>query len=453
MPEGLVKILCAGDLHLGRYPSRVDGNPSNLSVAHIWARTVECAIDEAVDLVVLTGDVVDRENRFFEAIGPLEQGLRRLGQAGIPTFAVSGNHDFDVLPRVADAVDSGMFYLLGRGGSWESRVFERDGKPILRLVGWSFPRQHYPQSPLEGFAGLASVGTPTIGILHADLDQRASRYAPVMSSELGAYGFSAWLLGHIHRPTETRTSGGSLVLYPGSPQPLDPGEPGVHGPWIVEVSPDRPARAYQVALASVRYAGVEVDLGPMQGVDDFEKLMMDAIRGELHGWIREARASAGSGYLPERAMIRLKLVGSTPYRAEIERLCARVVEDFELPVDDIMARVEKIEIHTRPALDLREIARGNDPPALLARLLVELEAGEVSAQFQPLFAKLRHEISQVHRANAFGPLLSEQIASAEVDDAAAHRLVQVEGVRLLEELLSQKYGADAHPSVGKGGRK
>lgn len=433
-----IKILCTGDLHLGRYPSRVDTNLRQFSGANIWARTVDLAISEAVELVVLTGDIVDRDNRFFEAIGPLEQGIRRLGAAGITTYAVAGNHDFDVLPRLADALSVDSFQLLGGRGVWETRVFERDGKPTLRLVGWSFPAQHFPQSPLDTLSRPEPDGIPTVGILHADLDAGASRYAPVRGAELGAYGFSAWLLGHIHRPFTSRASGDSLLLYPGSPQPLDPGERGAHGPWLVEVGPAGRAKARQIALASLRYEEVEVDLSSMQRADEFDAMIVESIRARLQQWARQTRESSSQAYLPERANIRLRLVGRTRFRREIEPVFSRIIQDFELPVETIVARVEQIQVDTRPALDLAEIARGNDPPALLARLLIELEAGAPGAAYQPLFMHLRHQVAQVQHNHAFALLRAEQGVSDEVDAAHLRRLVRDEGLRLLDELLAQK---------------
>jgi DNA repair exonuclease SbcCD nuclease subunit len=446
MSDDRVVILCTGDLHLGRYPSRVPPNRRDLSVAHIWKRTVDFAIERAVDLVALTGDVADRANRFFEAVGPLEEGVRRLAAHGISTFAVSGNHDFDVLPRLVDAVGAEHFHLLGRDGAWESRLFERDGRPVLRLVGWSFPHQHFPHSPLAVFvdelAAIPDDSIPTVGLLHADLDQTASKYAPVSSAELGAQPVAAWLLGHIHRPTQTRSPGGNLILYPGSPQPLDPGEQGAHGPWLVEVEPGRPAAARQVPLASVRYLELELDLSGIEDAAAFEQLMLERIRGRMVELARESKDSADALRPPEYLSFRLRLVGRTRVHRELERISDLIIADLKPSVAGISARIDKVELATRPDVDLREIARGSDPPALLARLLIALDETpderELPPQYRPLFAKLRGALGDVHRANAFNPLLAEGLASAEVDRVLARRYVQVEGLRLLEQLLAQK---------------
>src|SRR5690606_34254660 len=138
-----MKLLCTGDLHLGRrssrLPSHLDGRTH--SCAGCWDQVVALALEESVDVVALSGDLVDRDNRFYEAVGPLESGLRRLADAGIEIVAVAGNHDHDVLPRLVDALGPEAFRLLGRGGVWERATVRRGGR-VLHIDGWSFPEPY-----------------------------------------------------------------------------------------------------------------------------------------------------------------------------------------------------------------------------------------------------------------------------------------------------------------------
>jgi len=98
-----LKILVAGDVHIGRVSSRVSADElAEVSARGAWGRLIDLAVSESVDVVCLTGDVADESNRFWEALGPLERGLRTLEGQGITTLAVSGNHDYDALPRLAD---------------------------------------------------------------------------------------------------------------------------------------------------------------------------------------------------------------------------------------------------------------------------------------------------------------------------------------------------------------
>mgnify|MGYP002763171153 FL=1 len=66
-------------------------------------------MQQHVDAVALTGDVVDNENATYESLGPLQKGLSRLGEAGIDTIAVAGNHDYDALPRLDQMVEASRF--------------------------------------------------------------------------------------------------------------------------------------------------------------------------------------------------------------------------------------------------------------------------------------------------------------------------------------------------------
>lgn len=51
----------------------------------MWETIVERAVTEKVDVVALSGDVVDHDNRFFEAAGSLERGILRLADKDIDT--------------------------------------------------------------------------------------------------------------------------------------------------------------------------------------------------------------------------------------------------------------------------------------------------------------------------------------------------------------------------------
>jgi predicted phosphodiesterase len=205
----MIRILCSGDLHLGRRSSRLsDGADARAhSATAAWNALVELALTERVQLVALSGDLVDRENRYFEAFGPLERGVARLAAAGIHVIAVAGNHDFDVLPRLVPSLGK-TFHLLGAGGTWTGlSVPGPGGAAALRVVGWSFPTEHVAASPMAGFPALPKDDVPVLGLVHGDLDAPATRYAPLSAAEMRAKSVSFWLLGHIHTPRLHQQSG------------------------------------------------------------------------------------------------------------------------------------------------------------------------------------------------------------------------------------------------------
>lgn len=64
-----VKILVTGGVRIGRRSGSVEDNPSFAETKYTWKKMVEFAIDEGVDVLALTADIVEQENHFFEAFG------------------------------------------------------------------------------------------------------------------------------------------------------------------------------------------------------------------------------------------------------------------------------------------------------------------------------------------------------------------------------------------------
>lgn len=420
----MVKLLCVGDIHLGRVPSRLpESLQADCSPRAAWLSAVDEALKREVDAVVLAGDVVDSDNRFFEAYGPLADGARKLVDAGIRLIGVAGNHDVEVLPRLAREVPG--FSLLGPGGTWTSEVVSSrsgDGTSV-RLRGWSFPERVVTRDPLDDFPrDEADDGLPWLGVLHTQLDAPGTPYAPVATSRLRSLGAEAWLLGHVHTPSlndETR------VGYLGDLTPLDPTETGIRGPWLVEVGGSARVKLTHLPLAPLRWEQVDV---PVDGLERAEEV--DAL---VTRTLREHRARIGTSLGNARALgCRLRFVGRTANVAEVRRQVDRL--DFSaltLSVDGVLVFVDrKLEFLAREAWDLESLARDSSPPGLLARRILQLERGD--DELLPIIAAARERLRQVVGRRQFQSL--EPMALT--DDEVRERLI-TQAHRLLEELLDQ----------------
>lgn len=423
-----IRVLATADLHIGRRPSRVaDDEARRFSAARMWEAVVERAVREKADLVTLTGDVVEHANRFFEATGPLERGLARLADAGIRAYAVAGNHDFDVLARVAEAIGTEHFRVLGTGGRWEEAVFESRGGDRLRIHGWSFPANCVTSSPLAAYRLPASRELPTLGLLHADVDSAEGRYAPVARAELLARELTLWVLGHVHSPRYDPPGAGPAILNPGSPQALDPGETGAHGPWLVEIDGPRTVRARMAAMSRVRYEWVRVDLTGAASQEEFEARVADAARQQL------AEAAQGDAP-PARLVLRLELAGRTALCGQIDGWTGALLEQFDRSSGGVAARLDKVVNNTRPEIDLAELARKHDPPGVLARAILRLEAGESDQDLAALVQETHERLTEVHRAGAYARIDGDPPPDA----AAARRWLVRQGTLLVETLRAQE---------------
>ncbi|MFV2066331.1 MAG: exonuclease SbcCD subunit D [Pirellulales bacterium] len=423
-----VRILATGDIHIGRRPTRLPETElaERASAARMWEAIVSHAIAEQVDAVVLSGDIVDHDNRFYEATGPLERGILKLADASIPTYAVAGNHDWDVFPRILEQLDTPLFHFLGRGGCWEETYLERDGHRLLQIVGWSFPARHVRQSPLLDFQLASDPNVPTVGLLHADVDVPASEYGPVRLSELRACDLTLWVLGHIHKPQHWPSEGGASALYPGSPQALGPNETGPHGPWLIEFEGLHSVECRQIPMSLVRYDECDVDLEDADTSDAFDTKINEVLSAALE-------KVAGDDEPPQLLSLRLNFVGATLLCGRIDSL-AKELDDLERSRSGVRARVDKCANLTQPVIDLEELAQRNDPAGVLARTLIALERNEEEESLAALTRDAVAHLQEVHRAAAYAALVDRDPTP---DHETSRQILIQQGRQLLEALQAQ----------------
>jgi len=435
-------LLCVGDVHLGRRPSRLpDGlelehgiSPRELDPRAAWRSVVRVAIERRVDAVLLAGDVVESDNGFLEAYGALRAGLAELEHARVPVLAVAGNHDVEVLPRLADELAGTGFRLLGRGGRWESAVVRgADGAPLVRVLGWSFPRRRVEASPLSSLGDDLRRGRypgddapddlRTVGLLHADLDASGGHYAPVPASALARLGVSAWFLGHVHGATIGAS--GRPIGYLGSLVALDPAETGAHGPWLARSLPGS-WHLEQLELSPVRWERVDVSI---EGCPD-----LHAVRAAIPRALRELHARISAGFEGTRVVgCRPRLVGRTALDRRELRLVLEEARELREAQDGVVYYVDRGTDETEPPLDLEPLAEGSDPPALLARRLLVLRGDGEEAR--RLVARARAAMVEAGEHAHFLSLGAPALDAEEVKRTLRHL-----ATRALLELLGQKGG-------------
>ncbi len=415
--DSTVRILFVGDMHLGRLPSSVPDavseqggfSPRDLGPAAAWERIVDAALTHRVHAVALAGDLVDHDNAMFEAYGPLATGVRRLVEHGVLVAAVAGNHDTEVLPRLASEIIG--FHLLGPGGTWSTLDIPGDQGLDVQLTGWSFPARHHSASPLQ--SGLPPLKGITFGLLHADLDAFGSEYAPVRKAELEKAGLQGWFLGHVHRPDEIPPDGEPFYL--GSVTGLNPNETGLHGPVLVQVSGNGGWAARRLPLAPLRWEKLEVDCS---GLDD----PANQIESHLLGRLGHFFGSPGNQLDEVRALgVRLTLTGSVDDPAAMEKVLRDLERDqLVTSHEGTVLFVQKITNRLVTRMDLVQVAQRGDPPGLLARRILALENPRSPVPGVPdpvqlssdLVDQARQSLTRVDSVPAFKDLMPDSSAPA-----------------------------------------
>jgi DNA repair exonuclease SbcCD nuclease subunit len=433
-------ILAIGDIHLGTVCSSVPDeisswglDRSELTPAGALNLSVDFAIEQKLDAVLFAGDVVESTNARFEAMAPLEDAVRRLLDAKIQVIAVAGNHDVDALPRLAALIEG--FTIVGAGGHWESRTILKNEAPIAEVIGWSFNERKVRRSPVAQLLAEPldepSTRIPRIGLLHADLDASDGHYAPIRQAELDNTGYDAWLLGHIHKPSldGLAAAGRSRPCgYLGSLVGLDPSETGPHGPWLLRVPDSGPLRMTQVPLAPLRWEHISVSVEGLEHVEDVPDRLMDEATNI-------AQQVTKSGPAPRALGLRVRLTGASPQYEKIRQaIGAGAWNGLGRNVDGTTVFFNKIIDTMELSLDLVEIAKGDDPPALMARRLLSLEHND--DQSRKLLEKARAELSNIAREDRWSPLQDHRNATDPLSEDAMRELLHRSGKAALNAMLS-----------------
>ena len=395
-----MKLLAVGDIHLGRTPSRLPMELANrvheLGPAEAWRRAVDAAIAAGVKAVLLAGDVVERDDDFFEAYRELSKGVRRLTDKGVEVIGVAGNHDVKVLPRLADQIPK--FQLLGSGGEWK-RCEIREGGAVLTLWGWSFPQAQVHRSPLEN-ARLERGPGINLGLLHCDRDgtRGQSPYAPVAGSELAQAGLDGWLLGHIHKPDDLAAPSPNGRFSPngylGSLTGLDRSETGLRGPWLITLTGGQIAEVAQLPLGPLHWDHLEAPIDDLNA--ELAGPNPDGIQEKVQGYLLERIREFDAGLnrqrdhvveiepalneekvRPAAVGLRVRFTGRTRFgKAAADAIPEDDRGQIYTGNGDVHYFIESIQSDTRPEIDLQELAQRQDPVGLLAQRLLWLEQPE-----------------------------------------------------------------------------
>jgi DNA repair protein SbcD/Mre11 len=404
----IIRLMCMGDLHLGRTISSFPCGPLTA-----WQKIIDLALTHEVDALLLSGDIVDSDDQFFEFFYPLKEGIEKLMQKGIPVIVVAGNHDSALIKKLSLAIASENFHILGREGKWESKKLVLQGREI-RFDGWSFPTAHFSSNPLM-FYDLPPVraGEIAIGLLHCDLLSASSEYAPVSRADFSHLLHRAWVLGHVHQHEVILER--PLTFYCGSPQGLDPSERGEHGVHLLDLHPSSELVHHFVPIAALRWESVHLSLDGVKS-EEWEIAIQNALKTAA---VENAEAVG----------CRLILEGRCSFYRELDEKIALLGSNIAYVHKQCRYFIEKLENRAESDIDLNELARGSDLPALLAKKILALKSDDASLVNEAI-AYFKKGIEENRL------LCSEEIDELTVEESK--ELLLLVSMRLLDRLLAQR---------------
>jgi DNA repair exonuclease SbcCD nuclease subunit len=371
-----MKLLHASDLHLGS-PLRAAsarepavGEALAQAMRGLLSRIVDVALAEAVDVVLLAGDVFDNAVPDVTLRTRFAADLARLRRANVPVVLIRGNHD-TMLDLDRYGPPGAGIELLHR-----DRASLRVGGATIHGLGHrgGMSRSLLPDYPAP------EPGRLNVGLMHCSLDGAPGHdpYAPCGTGDLLGHGFDYWALGHIHKRSETVQDGAAVVMA-GIPQGRHANETGGGSVTVATLGGTPSLRA--VPVAGVRFARLELML--WDGPDAFAQAAP-----EPDGHHHVLRLTVGGTDLPE---------------ADLLEMARTVLEDR----DDV--HIEAVTRRDAPAARMRGDA--------IAALLAEETASPAfrdgaAADLAALRAELPAEIRDALAPETLDALLAEGLALA-----------------------------------------
>lgn len=346
---------------------------------------VELAIKEAVDCVLVSGDIYNSADKSLHAQIRFRNELQRLSDAGIPSFIVYGNHD------PLDSWSATLIWpekaIIFGGDDVGHHSLVREGKIVAHIYGISF-RTRDIYDNLSLLFEHKDDGVPVIGLLHSNIGKNTGHkpYAPASMEDLSSKVMDYWALGHIHNHIILKENN-PVIVYPGNSQAINANETGAKGCCLVTLYHGGECDIEFVPTDVFRYKSASLDISNISTHD----AVMNSIKEKCENILDEMDG--------RHAIIRLSLAGRTNLHRELQmrnninELLEEVREYFEGRQPWIW--LEKIILKTAGTYNIQALRQGggflSDIICLydeLAELGSEYREDILKAQ-EPLFSNLQ----------------------------------------------------------------
>ena len=309
-----MKLLHTADWHAGRQLKGVDRTPE---IAEALEELAELAAYEAVDLVLVSGDIFDKKQPSPQAEACVYRFFHRLAEAGIPSVVVAGNHDSsqrleahkDILalararvfgePRVSS--DGGVFWLeLAKERVCIAALPFISERRLLRFEAliennagqWLSNYRKGMRAMVNNLCQAFSPDSVNLLLMHTTMEAAELSHSEYRFHCTEAYTLPADIvpdscnyaaLGHIHRAQSIQGLAENSARYSGSLIQLDFGEAGDHKyAYIVEARAGKPSqlvREYRIQAGEPLHQ-VHIDLAREELEPALFKL------SDLGGWLK-----------------------------------------------------------------------------------------------------------------------------------------------------------------------
>ncbi len=250
-----IRILHTADLHMDSpFESLSEGKAAirRAELRSLPKKIASLAIKEKVDVVLLSGDLLDGESVYQETADELAQYLRKIPA---PVFIAPGNHDYYSSSSVYARIDLSNNIYLFRNNSIERYDFPEKG---FRVYGAAFTGKDSP-ALLSDFHAERTSGMLNLMCIHGEADAPKSPYNPITTEEIAESGLDYLALGHVHKASGLQRAGNTRYAQPGCPEGRGFDEQGRKTVSLLEYD-DGKWTLRSIRIASRLYEQITVDV-------------------------------------------------------------------------------------------------------------------------------------------------------------------------------------------------
>ncbi len=179
----------------------------------VFGKIIDKIIEEKVDFVIHSGDLFETEKPSPMALLEFQKGLLKLKGAGIPMYAIAGNHDS--VMRKGAIPPQVIFKKMGlKVISPINTNYMHDDVFIAGLPFYPASQSNVLKSKLVELSKKAADYDKSILVLHQGIDSHLNIQYELEIGDIPD-NFDYYALGHIHKYIVTDFGKGKLV-YPGS---------------------------------------------------------------------------------------------------------------------------------------------------------------------------------------------------------------------------------------------
>ncbi|MBS4455835.1 metallophosphoesterase family protein [Tuanshanicoccus lijuaniae] len=413
-----MKLLHVADLHLDTPFAGIAKQDATLQQTLIQApflafeRCVSIAINQAVDVMVIVGDLYDATKQTIAAQHFFYQQMLRLKQAAIQVVLCHGNHDFLDLQTSAPKYPDNVYLFADE--TIRSFDFTSKAGETARFYGFSYTKRWIKESKVKDYPNNPQETDFTIGLLHGNVDTtqgEQANYAPFSVNELSNKQYDYWALGHVHQ--SRRLSTAPLIQYPGTIQGRHRLETGDKGAYIIELTPNQPVHSEFISLAPVVWEQASLESQSHWQVMDLVK--------EIHQIINNYHSeSIGT---QQSYLVSLELTQAQRLSQEIlEALENGELMDFLTPETGDSQFVQIVKITQSSNATLQVFNYDDELQDSYTQALTELETGTF---YEDVMSELfKHTLFKKYQQ----ALLPDKSLQNELKQSAKNLLVQTFGM-------------------------